>query len=121
MWSPKGTTLRVIRCPTLQVSQFLFPGQRSDTFLTDLVCFRQEEFCFSERLSMKENSEQCGPAVVNQVANLICPDVGTKSHDCSCVVVSVHSFIFGGNDTQYNKCIQCKILTTYIVSLHKQN
>ena len=37
MWSPKGTTLRVIRCPTLQVSQFLFPGQRSDTFLTDLV------------------------------------------------------------------------------------
>jgi len=29
--------LRVIRCPTLQVSQFLFPGQRSDTFLTDLV------------------------------------------------------------------------------------
>jgi len=27
--------LRVIRCPTLQVSQFLFPGQRSDTFLTD--------------------------------------------------------------------------------------
>ena len=38
MWSPKGTTLRVIRCPTLQVSQFLFPGQRSDTFLTDHVC-----------------------------------------------------------------------------------
>jgi len=37
VWSPKGTTLRVIRCPTLQVSQFLFPGQRSDTFLTDLV------------------------------------------------------------------------------------
>ena len=37
MWSPKETTLRVIRCPTLQVSQFLFPGQRSDTFLTDLV------------------------------------------------------------------------------------
>ena len=37
MWSPKGTTLRVIRCPTLQVSQFLFPGQRSDTFLTDHV------------------------------------------------------------------------------------
>jgi len=30
--------LRVIRCPTLQVSQFLFPGQRSDTFLTDHVC-----------------------------------------------------------------------------------
>jgi hypothetical protein len=29
--------LRVIRCPTLQVSQFLFPGQRSDTFLTDHV------------------------------------------------------------------------------------
>jgi len=28
----------VIRCPTLQVSQFLFPGQRSDTFLTDHVC-----------------------------------------------------------------------------------
>jgi len=27
----------VIRCPTLQVSQFLFPGQRSDTFLTDHV------------------------------------------------------------------------------------
>jgi len=27
----------VIRCPTLQVSQFLFPGQRSDTFLTDFV------------------------------------------------------------------------------------
>jgi hypothetical protein len=38
VWSPKGTTLRVIRCPTLQVSQFLFPGQRSDTFLTDHVC-----------------------------------------------------------------------------------
>jgi len=37
VWSPKGTTLRVIRCPTLQVSQFLFPGQRSDTFLTDHV------------------------------------------------------------------------------------
>ena len=37
MWSPKGTTWRVIRCPTLQVSQFLFPGQRSDTFLTDHV------------------------------------------------------------------------------------
>ena len=37
VWSPKGTTLRVIRCPTIQVSQFLFPGQRSDTFLTDLV------------------------------------------------------------------------------------
>ena len=37
MWSPKGATLRVIRCPTLQVSQFLFPGQRSDTFLTDHV------------------------------------------------------------------------------------
>ena len=37
MWSLKGTTLRVIRCPTLQVSQFLFPGQRSDTFLTDHV------------------------------------------------------------------------------------
>ena len=37
MWSPKGTTLRVIRCPTLQVSQYLFPGQRSDTFLTDHV------------------------------------------------------------------------------------
>ena len=37
MWSPKGTTLRVIRRPTLQVSQFLFPGQRSDTFLTDHV------------------------------------------------------------------------------------
>ena len=37
MWSPKGTTLRVIKCPTLQVSQFLFPGQRSDTFLTDHV------------------------------------------------------------------------------------
>ena len=37
MWSPKGTTLRVIRCPTLQVSQFLFRGQRSDTFLTDHV------------------------------------------------------------------------------------
>ena len=37
MWSPKGTTLRVIRCPTLQVRQFLFPGQRSDTFLTDHV------------------------------------------------------------------------------------
>ena len=37
MWSRKGTTLRVIRCPTLQVSQFLFPGQRSDTFLTDHV------------------------------------------------------------------------------------
>jgi len=30
VWSPKGTTLRVIRCPMLQVSQFLFPGQRSD-------------------------------------------------------------------------------------------
>ena len=29
--------MRVIRFPTLQVSQFLFPGQRSDTFLTDLV------------------------------------------------------------------------------------
>ena len=27
----------MIRCPTLQVSQFLFPGQRSDTFLTDHV------------------------------------------------------------------------------------
>ena len=37
MWSPKGTTLRVIRCPTFQVSQFLFPIQRSDTFLTDHV------------------------------------------------------------------------------------
>jgi len=37
VWSPKGTTLRVIRCPSLQVSQFLFPGQRSDTFLTDHV------------------------------------------------------------------------------------
>jgi hypothetical protein len=38
VWSPKGTTLRVIRCPTLQVSQFLFPGQRSDTLLIDHVC-----------------------------------------------------------------------------------
>jgi hypothetical protein len=37
VWSPKGTTLRVIRCPTLQVRQFPFPGQRSDTFLTDHV------------------------------------------------------------------------------------
>ena len=37
VWSPKGTTLRLIRCPTLQVSQFLFPGQRSDTFLTDHI------------------------------------------------------------------------------------
>jgi len=37
VWSPNGTTLRVIRCPTLQVSQFLYPGQRSDTFLTDHV------------------------------------------------------------------------------------
>ena len=70
---------------------------------------------------MKENSEQSGPAVVNQVANLICPDVGTKSHDCSCVIVPVHSLIFGGNETQYNKCTQCKIPTTYIVSLRKQN
>jgi hypothetical protein len=41
VWSPKGTTLRVIRCPTLQVSQFLFPGQRSDTFLTDHVYSRR--------------------------------------------------------------------------------
>jgi len=41
VWSPKGTTLRVIRCPTLQVSQFLFPGQRSDTFLTDHVNTKQ--------------------------------------------------------------------------------
>ena len=40
MWSPKGTTLRVIRCPTLQVSQFPFPGQRSDTFLTDHVFYK---------------------------------------------------------------------------------
>ena len=39
MWSPKGTTLRVIRCPTILVSQFLFPDQRSVTFLTDLVFF----------------------------------------------------------------------------------
>ena len=41
MWSPKGTTLSVIRCPTLQVSQFLFPGQRSDTFLTEHVGVQQ--------------------------------------------------------------------------------
>ena len=42
MWSPKGTTLRVIRCPTLQASQFLFPGQRSDTFLTDHVALSDQ-------------------------------------------------------------------------------
>ena len=43
MWSPKGTTLRLIRCPTLQVSQFLFPGQRTDTILTEHVV----SLCFS--------------------------------------------------------------------------
>jgi len=75
--------------------------------------FQTGRIFFSELLSMKENSEQSGPALVNQVANLICPDVGTKSHDCSCVIVSVHSLIFGGNETQYNKCTQRKIRTTY--------
>jgi hypothetical protein len=76
---------------------------------------------FSELLSMTENSEQSGPTVLNQVANFICPDVDTKSHDCSHIIVSVHNLIFGGNETKYNKCTQCKIPTTYIVSLHKQN
>ena len=55
MWSPKGTTLRVIRCPTLQVSQFLFPGQRSDTFLTDHVFYmcssKAQEFSVEVNLS----------------------------------------------------------------------
>jgi hypothetical protein len=31
VWSPKGTTLRVIRCPTLQVSQF-FPRPKGGYF-----------------------------------------------------------------------------------------
>jgi len=38
--------LRVIRCPTLQVSQFLFPGQRSDTFLTDHVYMYVRTYVF---------------------------------------------------------------------------
>jgi hypothetical protein len=57
--------------------------------------FHRGGIFFSELLSMKENSEKSGPALANQAANLICPDVGTKSHDCSCVIVFVNSLIFG--------------------------
>ena len=54
MWSPKGTTLRVIRCPTLQVSQFLFPGQRLDTFLTDHVILK-----YNTKLLGRWNGTNC--------------------------------------------------------------
>ena len=43
----QGNYFEVIRCPTLQVSQSLFPGQRSDTFLTDLVYIAMSNIHFS--------------------------------------------------------------------------
>jgi len=64
VWSPKGTTLRVIRYPTLQVSQFLFPGQRSDTFLTDHVYQRDQIFIRKQLL-------KAGCAVTSAATNSV--------------------------------------------------
>ena len=42
MWCPKGTTLKVIRTATSEVSQFVFPGLWSDTFLIRQCIYQLE-------------------------------------------------------------------------------
>jgi len=75
VWSPKGTTLRVVRCPTLQVSQFLFLGQRSDTFLTDhIYCGRNSnvQYLYHTAVGGRNISDIVALLLPNPVTRKMC-------------------------------------------------